>query len=270
MNSRQLSLFNTNAATGNVYRAGDWVKVQKKPAFAAWVKRGEVFQINQVHPIDGSLKFWNPHIKEWDFLYPEEVKLTVEPVVGEIPESIVEPVVGEIPESIVEPVVGEIPESIVEPVVGEIPESIVESVVGEIPESIVEPVVGEIPESIVESVVGEIPESIVESVVGEVTEPIVESVVGKVKTPKNYWNCDKGYSSNGWLESHYKIRVDRKQHSIKCPEIGCTGPYYSYRWMEGKRQRAKYCPGTKCLAVRKALLLGQPISEILEIITSNQ
>ena len=195
MNSSQLSLFNTNAATGNVYRAGDWVKVQKKPATAAWVKRGEVFQINQVHPIDGSLKFWNPHIKQWDFLYPEEVKLTVEPVVGEVPEPIVEPVVGEIP------------------------------------------------------------------------EPIVESVVGEVKTPKNYWNCDKGYSSNGWLESHYKIRVDGKQHSIKCPEIGCTGPYYSYRWMEGKRQRAKYCPTSKCPAVQKALAIGQPVNEILKIIS---
>ncbi len=198
MNSSQLSLFNTNAATGNVYRAGDWVKVRKKPAIAAWVKRGEIFQINQVHPIDGSLKFWNPHIKQWDFLYPEEVKLTVE------------------------------------------------------------------------SVVGEIPELTVESVVGEVPELIVESVVGEVKTPKNYWNCNKGHGSNGWLESHYKIRRGGKQHSIKCPEIGCTGPYYSYRWMDRKQQRAKYCPASKCPAVRKAVLLGQPISEILEIITSNQ
>ena len=210
MNSSQLSLFNTNAATGNLYRAGDWVKVRKKPAFAAWVKRGEVFQINHVHPIDGSLKFWNPHIKEWDFLYPEEVKLTVEPVVGEIPELTVE------------------------------------------------------------SVIGEVPELTVESVVREIPELTVKSVVGEVKTPKNYWNCDKGDSGNGWLESHYKIRRGGKQHSIKCPEIGCTGPYYSYRWMEGKQQRAKYCPGSKCPAVRKALLLGQPISEILEIITSNQ
>jgi hypothetical protein len=246
MNSSQLSLFNTNAATGNVYRAGDWVKVRKKPAIATWVKRGEVFQINQVHPIDGSLKFWNPHIKQWDFLYPEEVKLTVKPVVGEISELTVEPVVGEISELTVEPVVGEVPELTVESVVGEAPELTVESVVGEISELTVE------------------------SVVGEISELTVESVVGEVKTPKNYWNCDEGYSSNGWLESHYKIRHGGKQHSIKCPEIGCTGPYYSYRWMEGKRQRAKYCPGSKCPAVRKALLLGQPISEILEIITSNQ
>ena len=198
MNSSQLSLFSTNTATGNVYRAGDWVKVRKKPAFAAWVKRNEVFQINQVHSVDGSLKFWNPHIKQWDFLYPEEVKLTVE------------------------------------------------------------------------SVVGEVPELTVESVVGEVSEVKVESVVGEVKTPKNYWNCDEGYGSNGWLESHYKIRRSGKQHSIKCAEIGCTGPYYSYRRMEGKQQRAKYCPRSKCPAVRKALLLGQPISEILEIITSSQ
>src|SRR4028118_1909937 len=208
MNSRQLSLFNTNAATGNVYRAGDWVKVRRKPAFAAWVKRGEVFQINQVHPIDGSLKFWNPHIKQWDFLYPEEVKLTVEPVVGEASELTVESVVGEASELKVEPVVG------------------------------------------------------------EASELTVESVVGEVRTPKNYWNCDEKYSSNGWLESHYKIRCGGKQHSIKCPEIKCTGPYYSYRWMEGKRQRAKYCPSNKCPAVKKALSLGQPVNEILKIISS--
>ncbi|WP_445243960.1 hypothetical protein [Microcoleus sp. OTE_8_concoct_300] len=207
MNSSQLSLFNTNTATGNVYRAGDWVKVKKKPAIAAWVKRDEVFKINQIHPIDGSLKFWNPHIKQWDFLYPEEVKLTVEPVVGEASELTVEPVVGEASELTVEPVVGEASELTVEPVVGEASELTVEPVVGE--------------------------------------------------------------ASNGWLESHYKIRRGGKQHSIKCPEIRCNGPYYSYRWMEGKRQRAKYCPASKCPEVRKALSLGQPVNEILKII-SNQ
>jgi hypothetical protein len=222
MNSSQLSLFNTNIATGNLYRAGDWVKVRKKPAIAAWVKRGEVFQINQVHPIDGSLKFWNPHIKQWDFLYPEEVKLTVEPVVGEASKLTVEPVVGETSQLTVEPVVGETSELTVEPVVGEASELTVESVVGEIP------------------------------------EPIVESVVGE---------ANKKCSSNGWLETHYKIRVNRRQRSIKCLEIGCTGPYYSYRWMEGKRQRAKYCPASKYPAVRKALSVGQPVNEILKIIS---
>jgi hypothetical protein len=236
MNSSQLSLFNTNAPTGSIYKAGDWVKIQKKPAIAGWVKRGEVFQINQVHPIDGSLKFWNPHIKQWDFLYPEEVMLTIKPVVGEAPELTVESVVGEASELTVE------------------------SVVGEASELTVESVVGEAPELTVESVVGEASELNVESVVGEASELTVESVVGE---------ANKKYSSNGWLETHYKIRVNGRQHSIKCPEIKCNGPYYSYRWMEGKRQRAKYCPTNKCPAVRKALSLGQPVNEILKII-SNQ
>jgi hypothetical protein len=217
MNSSQLSLFNTNTATGNIYRTGDWVKVRKKPAISAWVKRGEVLQINQVHPIDGSLKFWNPHIKQWDFLYPEEVKLTVEPVVGEVSKLTVE------------------------------------SVVGETSELNAESVVGETSELTVESVVGKIPESIVESVVGETSKLTVESVVGE--------------TSNGWLESHYKIRVNKRQRSIKCPEIRCNGPYYSYRWMEGKRQRAKYCPASKYPAVKKALSVGQPVNEILKIIS---
>jgi len=218
MNSSQLSLFNTNTATGNLYRAGDWVKVRRKPAIAAWVKRGEIFQINEVHPIDGSLKFWNPHIKQWDFLYPEEVKLTVEPVVGEASELTVEPVVGEAAELTAESVVGEAAELTAESVVGEASELTVEPVVGEASELTVEPVVGEA-------------------------------------------------SSNGWLESHYKIRVNGRQRSIKHPEIRCNGPYYSYRWMEGKRQRAKYCPTSKCAAVQKALAIGQPTSEILKIIS---
>jgi len=245
MNSNQLSLFNTNAITGNVYRAGDWVKVRRKPVIATGVKQGEIFQINQVHPINGSLKFWNPHINQWDFLYPEEVKLTVEPVFGEISKVTVESVFGEISKVNVE------------------------SVFGEIPKVTVESVFGEIPKVTVESVFGEVPKLTVESVFGEVPELAVESVFGEVKTPKNYWNCDEGYSGNGWLESHYKIRVNGKQRSIKCPEIGGTGPYNSYRWMDGKRQRARYCPNSKCPEVRKALAMGQPISEILKII-SNQ
>ena len=237
MNSSQLSLFDTNAATGSTYKAGDYVKLRRKPAVAAWVKHGEIFRIDKVHPVNGSLKFWNPHINQWDFLYPEEVKLTVEPVVGEVApaaQSIAESVVGEVvaTELTVEPVVGEVAESIAEPVVGEVGTT----------------------------------ELTVEPVVGEIAELIAESVVGEVAATKNYWNSDEGYSGNGWLEAHYKIRRGGKQHSINCPEIGCTGPYYSYRWMEGKRQRAKYCPGSKCPAIRKALRNGEPISKILEII----
>ncbi len=188
MNSTQLKLF-SETATGNLYKAGDWIKVRRKPTVAVWVKRGEIFQIKQVHPIDGSLKFWNPHINQWDFLYPEEVKLTVEPVVGEVPELIVESVVGEVPRL------------------------------------------------------------------------TVESVVGEVKS----WNSGNAY---GWIETHYKIRIGGKQRSLTCPEIGCTGPYYSYRWMDGKRQRTKYCPAKKLPAVDRALQLRRPVSEILEIISS--
>jgi hypothetical protein len=161
----------------------------------------------------------------------------------------------------------------VESVVGEVEvkqevKPIVEAVFGEISETIVESVFGEVPKVNVESVFGEISEIIVESVFGEIPKINVETVFGEVTNPKNYSNCDEGYRGNGWLEADYKIRVDGKQRSINCPEIGCTGPYYSYRWIEGKRQRAKYTPASKCPAVRKALAMRQPISEILKIISS--
>ena len=242
MISTQLSLFDTSTdIAGSCYKAGHWVELKRKSKNAAYLKRGDIVQVEAVHPVNGRVKFWNEHTQRWDFLYPEEIKLKVESVVREIPEVIVESVFGEIPEVIVEPVFGEIPKVTVESVVGEMPEPIVKSVFGEIE---------------------------VKQEVKQEVKPIVESVIEEVKTPKNYWNCDEGYTGNGWLESHYKIRVNGRQRSINCPEIGCTGPYYSYRWMEGKRQRASYTPTNKCPAVRKALAMGLPISEILKIISS--
>jgi hypothetical protein len=80
MVTAQLSLFATSPAVGTLYKAGDWVKLRKKPSSAAaWVKRGEVFRIESVHPVDGSMRFWNPHMNEWGFLYPEEVSLVPAP-----------------------------------------------------------------------------------------------------------------------------------------------------------------------------------------------
>ncbi|MEG4572654.1 hypothetical protein QUA56_08110 [Microcoleus sp. N3A4] len=80
ISSAQLSLFDTaTAEVGSLYKAGDYVKLKRKPAIAAWVKRGEIYKINKVHPIDGSLQFWNPHTNEWDFLYPDEVTLAPAP-----------------------------------------------------------------------------------------------------------------------------------------------------------------------------------------------
>ena len=284
----QLLLFDRDTSTsecGNSYQSGDWVKLRRKPRIAAWVKRGDIFKINAVHPKDGSMRFWNPHINQWDFLYPEEVRLTlppkeesvvgevakktvqsvvgeiaketVESVVGEIAKETVESVVGEIAKKTVQSVVGEIAKETVESVVGEIAKETVESVVGEIAKKTVQSVVGEIAKETVESVVGEIAKETVESVVGEIAKETVESVVGEIAketvqsvvgeiaketvesvvgepqgtvesivgeilAAKNYWNSDRGYSGNGWLESHYKIRRDRKQYSINYPEIGCT------------------------------------------------
>ncbi len=177
---QQLKLFPQPTPTPQ-YKAGDWIKTKRKPAVAAWIKRGEVFRVNAVHPINGSIQFWNPHINQWDFLYPEEVKPYPTPITAE-------------------------------------------------------------------------------SVVEQIT---AESVVEQ----KNYYNSDNGYSGNGFLESHYKIRIGGRQKSINCPEIGCTGPYNSYRWREEKKQRAKYVPASKCPAVRRALAIGQPVSEILKIIS---
>jgi hypothetical protein len=84
VSSVQLSLFDTaTPEVGSLYKPGDWVKLQRKPTIAAWVKRGQVYKVNRVHPSDGSLQFWNPFTNEWDFLYPDDVKLAPAPLAVE-------------------------------------------------------------------------------------------------------------------------------------------------------------------------------------------
>lgn len=197
----QLLPFDTSIlGSGTIYQPGDWVKLRRKPRIAASVKRGEIFKINAVHSGDGSMRFWNPHINQWDFLYPEEVKLIVPPKLESVGES----------------------------------------------QGTVESVVGEVAKETVQSVVGQVAKETVQSVVGEVAKETVES--------QNYWNSNEGYGGNGWLESHYKVRVDGKQRSLNCPEIRCTGPYSSYRWMDKKRQRSRYVLASKYMAVDTSFL----------------
>ena len=91
----QLPLFDTTAAeVGSFYKPGDWVKIRKVPAIAKHVKCGHVYKVDSVDSTDGLLKFWNPFAGQWDYLYPQEVKLAlVPPAVDSV--TPVEPVVTE-------------------------------------------------------------------------------------------------------------------------------------------------------------------------------
>ena len=76
----QLSLFNISAIEiGSFYKPGDWVKIKKVPAIAKHVKCGQVYKITSVETEDGRLEFWNPFAAQLDFLYPNEVKLSLTP-----------------------------------------------------------------------------------------------------------------------------------------------------------------------------------------------
>ena len=80
MVNAQLSLFDTSAAeVGSFYKPGDWVKIRKVPAIAKHVKCGHLYKVHEVDSTDGLLKFWNPFAHQWDYLYPEEVKLALAP-----------------------------------------------------------------------------------------------------------------------------------------------------------------------------------------------
>jgi len=79
MISAQLSLFNTAAVIQSAYKVGDRVKLRKKPIAASYVRKGDIVQIAALHPLNGSIKFWNERSESWEFLHPDEIGSVVKP-----------------------------------------------------------------------------------------------------------------------------------------------------------------------------------------------
>jgi signal peptidase I len=73
MVSAQVSLFDTAAVIKPTYKIGDRVKVRKKPIAASYIKKGDIVEIDVVHPINHSIKFWNERSERWEFLHPDEI-----------------------------------------------------------------------------------------------------------------------------------------------------------------------------------------------------
>jgi hypothetical protein len=59
MVSAQLSLFDTAAVIKPIYKVGDRVRVKRKTPHAPLLKKGDIVQIEAIHPHNGSCKFWN-------------------------------------------------------------------------------------------------------------------------------------------------------------------------------------------------------------------
>ncbi|MGB8688688.1 MAG: hypothetical protein WCD53_15325 [Microcoleus sp.] len=74
ISSVQLSLFDT-AAIETTYKIGDQVKLKRKTPHAACLKKGDIVQIEAIHPHDGSCEFWNELTESWGYLYPDEFVL---------------------------------------------------------------------------------------------------------------------------------------------------------------------------------------------------
>ena len=50
MANTQLSLFDTSVAAETTYKVGDFVKLRRKSAHAAYLKKGDIIQIEAIHP----------------------------------------------------------------------------------------------------------------------------------------------------------------------------------------------------------------------------
>ncbi len=68
------------ATLGTIYKVGDRLKLRKKPMAASHLKRGDVIEIAAIHPINGSIKFWNDRSERWEFAYPDEIGRIVDSV----------------------------------------------------------------------------------------------------------------------------------------------------------------------------------------------
>ena len=77
MISTQLSLFNTAAVIQPAYKIGDRIKVRKKPIAARYIKKGDIVEVAAVHPLNGSIKFWNERSERWEFIHSDEIDRVV-------------------------------------------------------------------------------------------------------------------------------------------------------------------------------------------------
>jgi|GEM_PF-1265960 len=75
----QLSLFDVAQTVATSYQVGDRVKLRKKPLAASYLRKGDIVEVGAIHPLDGSLKFWNERSERWEFVYPDEIGSIVPP-----------------------------------------------------------------------------------------------------------------------------------------------------------------------------------------------
>ena len=96
---KQLALFDIDSAVVPSLKPGDWVKLRRKSTSAAYWKKGEVVQVESVHPVNGGARFWNDRTESWGYLHPGDVipvpppidSVSVQPIALDT-ESIPEPV----------------------------------------------------------------------------------------------------------------------------------------------------------------------------------
>jgi hypothetical protein len=84
---QQLALFDIDSAVAPSLKPGDWVKLRRKSTSAAYWKKGEVVQIESVHPLNGGARFWNDRTECWGYLHSCDV-IPVPPPLDSVSKSI--------------------------------------------------------------------------------------------------------------------------------------------------------------------------------------
>ncbi len=77
---QQLALFDTTSVITPSIKPGDWVKLRRKSTSAAYLKKGEIVQVQSVNCHTGCARFWNERAEAWGYLHPEDVFLVSPPL----------------------------------------------------------------------------------------------------------------------------------------------------------------------------------------------
>ncbi|MEG4070923.1 hypothetical protein QUA42_26960 [Microcoleus sp. Pol11C2] len=87
----QLSIFDTlqplDTAPHKV-KAGDWIRLLRKTPHAAYWKKGEVVQVEGVHPTQGTARFWNERANDWAYIHPGDMVKVSAPIDTVLPGAI--------------------------------------------------------------------------------------------------------------------------------------------------------------------------------------
>lgn len=105
-----------------------------------------------------------------------------------------------------------------------------------------------------------------ESATSSVEPPTDSPAAPGESSLKNVTKTKEKREQTGWIQKSYRTRVNGKQVTLPRWQPGATGPYYCYRYKEGKRTPGVYLKGDRYSEVLAAIDADKSVVEILRML----